>query len=273
MIKYNNQNIEIEYFPNQEIRIRNITYKENALVEFKYETSDDIMALIFLKNSIADKGYQADLYIRYMPYSRMDREFENDLFLLKYMTNIINQLKFRKVYVLEPHSEATVNLLHPVKAIRPMELLTNMVKEKKGFKDTDALVFPDKGSYKRYFNEKEKNVLIFNKKRDEASTKIKELYLETGDVQKGSQYIIIDDLCASGTTVYKAAQILKQKGAAKVYVLVVHTENAVTINPITEENSPVDKIYTTDSLLTKKHEKIEILPFKIEEYINKENEK
>ena len=264
MIKYDSKDINIEHFPNNELRIRNIEYKEDALVEFKYESSDDLIALIFLKKSIDEKGFNANLYIRYMPYSRMDREFDNgDLFLLKYIADIINNLKFKNVYVLEPHSKVTEELINNITVIRPMSKLLELVKEDINFTEKDHIVFPDLGAYKRYYSDNMNNTIQFDKKRNNDTTLIKHIYLESGIVIKGSKCIILDDVCSTGSTVLSVAEILKNRGVKEVYILTVHTENQVLENPVLGPNTPVDAIYTTDSLITKAHQKIKILPYKL----------
>ncbi len=53
----------------------------------------------------------------------------------------------------------------------------------------------------------------------------------------------------------------------KIYVLVVHAENQVLNQDILKENSFIDKIFTTDSLLTKKHQKITLLNFNKEKHL------
>ena len=268
MIILNNKKIEIEKFPNNEIRIRNINNIDvsNSLIEFKYESSDDLIALMFIKNKLDDLNINVKLYIRYMPYSRMDREFDNDLFLLKYICKFINNLNFEKVYVLEPHSKVTEMLLNNVVPIYAMIDFIDHVKNQIGFNEDDSIVFPDEGAYKRY-GTNFKNYIIFEKRRDEASTNIKTIGLKQGNIKQNSKCIIIDDLCSTGSTCNMVAKILKENGVNKVYVLVAHTENQALNNDILNDKSYIDFLYTTNSLLTEKHDKVLLLDFNKAKYL------
>lgn len=270
MILLNNKQINIEKFPNNEIRIRGINNikEDEVMIEFKYESSDDLMALLFVKKSLDDQHIKTNLYIRYMPYSRMDRTFDNDLFLLKYITDYINNLDFNHVYVLEPHSIVTEELLNNVTPIYAMDDLVAIVKNEIGFnEEIDSIVFPDAGSYKRYGANYDKYIQ-FEKRRDPDSTNIKTLVMKDGNVNKGSKCIIIDDLCASGGTCYRVGKILKNSGAKEVYVLTVHTENQALDNDVINDNEVIDKIFTTSSLITKKHQKVKILDFNKGKYMS-----
>lgn len=269
MIILNNQQINIGRFPNNEIRIQGINNikEDEALIEFKYESSDDLIALLFIKKSLDEQNIKTNLYIRYMPYSRMDRIFDNDLFLLKYITDYINDLNFNHVYVLEPHSIITEQLINNVTPIYAMDDLVEIVKSEIDFNDEiDRIVFPDAGSYKRYGINYD-NYIQFEKRRDPDSTKIKTLVLKEGNINVGSKCIIIDDLCASGGTCYRVGKILKNSGVKEVYVLTVHTENQALDNDVIKDDDVIDKIFTTGSLITRKHSKVKILDFKKDKYI------
>lgn len=255
MIKLNKIEVKQEKFANNELRIRNLKKEEKNLIEFIYESSDDLISLMFIKEEIKD----AELFIKYMPYSRMDREFENDLFLLKYMANFINNLNFKKVYILEPHSKVCSKLIKNSVPIYAVEKFLDKVKEKIAFTEVDKIVFPDKGAEERYKKE-ETNYILFSKLRDENTTKIKELKMIHGEISNTKKCIIIDDICSTGNTANEVAKILKEKGIEEVYLLTFHTENQALENSVIKEKY-VDKIFTTTSIFTKKHKKVEIIDF------------
>lgn len=197
MIKLNKIEVKQEKFANNELRIRNLKIEEKNLIEFVYESSDDLISLMFIKEELKNK--ETELFIKYMPYSRMDREFENDLFLLKYIAKFINNLKFKKVYILEPHSKVCSKLTKNSVPIYAVEKFLDKVKEKIDFKETDKIVFPDKGAYERYKKEGA-NYILFSKQRDENTTKIKELKMISGEINNTKKCIIIDDICSTGNT-------------------------------------------------------------------------
>ncbi|MCD8562286.1 MAG: hypothetical protein LRY26_00620, partial [Bacilli bacterium] len=61
MIILNEKEIKIEKFSNNEIRIRNIVnlIKDENIIEFKYENSDDLISLLFIKSKIDDLQKEA----------------------------------------------------------------------------------------------------------------------------------------------------------------------------------------------------------------------
>ena len=84
MLKLNGKVLTIDRFPNHEARFKDfadkIVAKQNIL-ELKYETDEDLWALYLAKDYLDDfKNVTVTLFIWYMPYSRMDRKIEGDLF-------------------------------------------------------------------------------------------------------------------------------------------------------------------------------------------------
>ena len=75
----------------------------------------------------------------------------------------------------------------------------------------------------------------------------------------GKDILIIDDICSRGGTFYHSAKVLKEAGAANIYLYVTHCENTIHEGELLKEDSLIERIYTTDSLLTKTHEKITIV--------------
>jgi ribose-phosphate pyrophosphokinase len=74
----------------------------------------------------------------------------------------------------------------------------------------------------------------------------------------GKDVIIIDDICSRGGTFYHSAKALKEAGAANIYLYVTHCENTIHEGELLNSDL-IKHIYTTDSILTKKHEKITII--------------
>jgi len=225
-------------------------------IVFKYESNADLIKLMILKKYLDEqKNLCRNLVITYMPYSRMDRVEGNSAFTLKYISQFINSLGFERVIVVEPHSDVTCALLDNVKSAYINFDMIGKVKEEVGFiEDEDYIVFPDAGAYKRYSKMNVKNVLFCNKVRDFATGDIKGLDL-VGDTSKasGKMAIIVDDLSSYGGTFIHTADRLRQEGFDKIYLLVAHAENVIfkrndRTGKLLFEH--VDKIFTTDSILT-----------------------
>ena len=70
--------------------------------------------------------------------------------------------------------------------------------------------------------------------------------------------LIVDDISSRGGTFYHSAKKLKELGAAKVFLYVTHCENTILEGEVLTSGL-IEKVYTTDSLFTQTHEKIEVI--------------
>ena len=67
---------------------------------------------------------------------------------------------------------------------------------------------------------------------------------------------IVDDICCKGGTAYGFAKLLREAGAKNVILLVTHCEPAIFDGRILNDYI-IGKVYTTNSILRKKHERIQ----------------
>lgn len=256
MIKINGQPIEITRFPNGESLIKR-DFIDNQFdsffkVSLKFDSDIDLIHLMMIKHEIDEINGEAVLQLPYVPYSRMDRTEGENVFTLKAVCNLINNLNFKEVHVLEPHSDVCVALLDRVipyeYTIR--ELLPKVLKETNlDLNDNDYLVFPDGGAEKRYAKQVDcKNILTALKHRDFKTGFIKSLEV-IGEAKEGFNAIIVDDLCSKGGTFMLTANKLKEMGANKVYLAVTHCESSILDGDVLKENSPIDKVFTTNTLM------------------------
>ena len=98
-------------FPNGETIYNDIAvFEQNVVVKMIYENDSDIAKLMmvskFLDNQMVIDKF---LYMDYVPYSRMDRKIDGFAFSLKFFCQIINDMKFDRVYITDPHL-----MLHPL---------------------------------------------------------------------------------------------------------------------------------------------------------------
>lgn len=253
MIKVNGKEVRFIQFPNGEIQIDTDSLPEKGwhiqYISFKYENDSDLIKLMFVKQFIESNCfYDGLLVVYYMPYSRMDRSENGSPFTLKYVANFINNLGFERVKIIEPHSDVTPALIDNSESLYINFLLIEKVREAVGFDDErDFLVFPDSGASKRYSRMKASNVLVGHKNRDFATGKIKSLQLVGEYDVTGNKAIIVDDLSSYGGTFVATSNALKELGFKEIYLLVAHAENSIFKGKLFEH---VDKVFTTDSILT-----------------------
>ncbi|MGL4772553.1 MAG: ribose-phosphate pyrophosphokinase [Clostridium sp.] len=260
MIFLNGEKVNIEKFPNGECLIKSEALKivEGINeVKVKFEGDYDITHLMFLKGHLDSLRKKASLVIPYMPYSRMDRTEGMTVFTLKVLGNIINAMDFEEVTVYEPHSEVTLAILDRVKSIDMTKNLAIDLYEK--IKDENVyFVFPDAGAAKRYGKQIQyENTLVCNKERDFKTGHIKKLDVIGEVKEKGFTAIIVDDLCSKGGTFMMTGKKLREMGAEKIYLVVTHCEDSIFLGEVLNTDV-IDEIYTTNSILSKCHEKIKI---------------
>lgn len=256
MILLNGKEVQYEKFPNGETRMiidKNDVDTINS-ISFKYHDDSDLIKLLFLKRYIDEIGLSVlnNLTIYYMPYSRMDRKEGDSVFTLKYISEFINYLKFNQVEVIEPHSDVTAALLNKVNANFINFKLLPMVMNEIGFdKDLDFLFFPDAGAQKRYHNLIGYKQLVGYKNRDFQTGEIKDLQVVGKIPALTRKIIIVDDLTSYGGTFLYSGLKLKELGFEEIYLLVAHAEDSVFQGKLLKDDSPVKKIFTTNSLITK----------------------
>ena len=269
MITLNKQQIVTEQFPNNETKIKDFEsiIKEKNLLEFTYREDGDLIRLMFVKRRIEEKSAECVLVMNYMPYSRMDRKIDGDLFTLQYVCRLINDLNFSRVYVIEPHSSKTTELLERSEAIYPAQSWLPEIMSAMSFTDNDRIVFPDKGAASRYKDCNYNNICIFEKTRNPLTGQIENMILKEGSLPQGAKCIIVDDLCSAGGTFAWAGNILKDMGASDVRLVVTHCEPTIFSGKLLDDNSPIDLMYTSRSMMDTEHPKINYIKVNIENYV------
>jgi len=274
MLLLNGKIIEIKEFPNREAKITDFTCRpDKNTIELKYEDDRDLTRLWFVKKRIDDLGAEASLFMWYMPYSRMDRQIEGDLFTLKYICDFLAKLNFKHIVILDPHSDATSDLLaeHNLSfsTVR-IDWLTQVMANIDFDPKFDAIVLPDKGAAKRYSHdelEQFKNVCVFDKKRDPITGRIESIEMIDGHINPGCKCIIMDDLCSKGGTFLATGQILRKSGASFVALSVTHLEPSVQNGKLLTDESPIDVIYASRSMPEVIHDRIKYLEVEVDNYV------
>ena len=252
--------VKQDHFPDNTLHVSFPDYEIYA-IEWKYESDAELFTLICARRHYAKSDIQ--LVLPYIPHARMDRvKDETDVFTLKYFCEIINSLNFSRVFVLDPHSNVSLALLDRVSQIPVIntinECLNRLVYEishdygaetrEKVYQDL-VLFFPDEGSMKRYSSEIDFLPYAFGiKKRDWKTGQIQGLQLVNGELVKGKNVLIIDDICSRGGTFYHAAKALKEAGATNVYLYVTHAENTMVKGDMYNDPNLIKKIYTVKTI-------------------------
>lgn len=264
MILYNHKKVEIEHFPDGTIRMKEkIERTKTAVLTWKYEREEELVALMFLTRHIKSKGVkEICLELPYFPNARFDRvKSEEEVFTLKYFCEMINGLGYQKVRVLDPHSYVGEALLDRIEVQSPQEYVEKVRMELEKSGEEVLFFYPDEGAMKRYSGMFDRPFVYGLKNRDWATGRIKDLSLAGQTEQiKGRKVLIVDDICSRGGTFYHSAKALKEAGAKEIYLYISHCENSILEGELLKMDL-VKRIYTTDSIFTKEHEKVEVMRY------------
>lgn len=265
MIKCNGKRVEINHFPDGTILMKELApNEEKAVLIWLYENNEEMVALYFLTKHLHSKGIKnIELKMPYIPNARQDRvKVAEDVFTLKYFAEMINSLDFSKVTVLDPHSYVSEALINHICVQSPKAYVEKVLEKITTENLKDILLFyPDEGAMKRYSAMFDKPYVFGMKKRDWASGEIQGLEVQgqTGLIL-GSTVLIVDDICSRGGTFYHSAKALKALGAEKIYLYISHCENSILEGEVLT-GGLIDKVFTTNSIFTKGHEKVEVFDY------------
>ena len=277
MISVNMQAVDIRHFPDKTQLLNVGRFAVDNCMSFKwyYENDEELVTLMFLVKHFDDvcPGRDKVLYMPYVPNARMDRtKSSEEVFTLKHFCEVINSLNFKQVIILDPHSNVTPALLDRVVVKSPRSLIAEAFAWI-GATANDYVYFPDEGACKRYSDllNANKNVLIGHKVRDWATGKIQGLRISSPEGYEfedghfmGCTVVMVDDIISYGGTLAYSADELKRLGFKHIYAYATHTENSV-LDPEKGtllkrlEDGTVDRIYTTSSTFSGKHDKISVL--------------
>lgn len=258
MIAINNHIIQLEKFGDGTLKcsaidpnvLNDVGFVCDPQITWAYDDDAELFALCCIAREARElyQGFMT-LCLPYIPHARQDRKVSDRLFTLKTFAQILNSLKFDKVYVFDPHSDVSMALIDNVELIEPT-FFTMMKSRPKGY---DAIMFPDAGASKKYGkdNESKLPVIIGNKHRNEEGRI--ESYDLLGFPEGVKSVMIIDDICSYGGTFVAAAKALREKGVEKISLVVSHCENNILKGEVFDY---IDEVYTSDSICTVEHPKL-----------------
>ena len=264
MIKLDGRVVNLGHFPDGTLLIKENVSRDYegerfVAITWKYENDGELVALIYLTRHLKEHGVkEVHLKMPYIPNARQDRvKSDEDVFTLKYFSEIINNLQFASVTVLDPHSVVSEALIDRVVIKTPAKNIEKVL-EKIGEEDV-LMFYPDEGAMKRYSSMADKPYVFGMKKRDWATGQIKGLDVAGAtELIEGNRVLIVDDICSRGGTFYHSAKKLKELGAKEIYLYVSHCENTILEGEVLSSGL-IEKVFTTDSLFTGKDERIEVI--------------
>lgn len=268
MLKLNDKVIETGKFPDGTLLIkenvaRDFSGERTATITWLFENNEELVSLIYITRHLQEHGVdKIHLKMPYIPNARQDRvKADEDIFTLKYFAEVINALHFASVTVLDPHSTVSEALFDRLVIMRPVENVKKVI-AKIEKKDTPLVMFyPDEGAMKRYSAMFDRPYTFGMKKRDWATGQIQGLDVAgMTDEIRGSDILIVDDICSRGGTFLYSAKALKALGAGDIYLYISHCENTILEGEVLT-GEYITGVFTTNSIFTKEHERIEVLEY------------
>ena len=261
MIKVNYKVIEQGAFGDGTLKIERVCPNSNYVdMTWCYENDSELFTLWCIVNDLRQQDPTTVIYLTmpYIPHARQDRNVSNRLFTLKYFAQLINQMNFKYVKVLDPHSDVSLALID---RIAPMDydISSRPWHVHSLWRDGGEpyqFMYPDNGAAKKYGAKNFigiPHVIIGNKHRNEEGRI--DSYELNGLLPETRVVVIQDDICSYGGTFVAAAKALKEKGVEKVYLAVSHCEDNILKGEVFDY---IDEVWTTDSICTVEHPKLHV---------------
>lgn len=267
MIKLDNKEVLVTHFPDGTQCIKfPYTYASETKCEISwfYDSDEEIFTLASVVDYVKRKYGRLIKIVLNMPYtpnSRMDRiKNISENFSLKVFANLLNSFELDKVIIYNVHSNVSEALINNVESILPNDDVDKAIH----LYSPDVIFFPDEGACKRYsdleaIKKYNKPVAFGIKKRDWKSGKILGLEVVSDIDLKDKKILIVDDIISKGFTFFYAGKKLKELGASSIALYSSHCEDTILDGELLKDESPIDIIYTTDSILHITHEKIHVI--------------
>jgi len=242
----------IQFPPSTELLLNSSGGK--VIIDFQSQRPNEIFTLYAITRQLQDRGFELSLNMFYVPNARQDRIKEKkDVFTLKYFCEIINSLHYKKVLILDPHSNVTPALLNNVEILSPRRYIMRAIERitKKELSEP-LLFFPDEGAMKRYSDIFPGYAYWYGMKtRDWETGKIKGY-----EVRKACKcdittpILMVDDICSYGGTFYQAAKELRKHFTdVNIYLYVTHCETNILKGDLYKSREKYcTQVYTTASL-------------------------
>ncbi|MDH7476181.1 MAG: ribose-phosphate pyrophosphokinase [Microgenomates group bacterium] len=259
---------EVVRFDNSEVKV---TIKESVknqdclvLQSTCNPTDSSLMELFFFADALKRGGASKIFaFIPYFGYARQNKEHRpGEAVSVNVVIRFLETVGFNQVFFFDLHDEATEGIFSiPCQNLSALPLLAQNLKNYLTINNKNkkiAIVSPDQGGVERarifaenFFQKKKADIVVVEKKRDLErihQSKAVKLY---GDV-KGKIAILVDDIITSGGTLIHAAEFCLKEGAVEVLAAVVHHDFSPQA-PTLIQNSPISKLFTTNTIPLKNH--------------------
>ena len=246
---------ECKLRPLESVRDRTVFVLQSLAGNSKASTSDRLVRLLFLLSGLRDAGANRLIaLIPYLAYARKDRRTKpRDPVTTRYIAEMLESAGATRAVSLDVHNDAAFDNAFriPVDHLTASPLMVDYFARLHA-SESFVVASPDIGGVKRaqVFRELlEARVgrpieLVFLEKR--RSSGVVSSGMLVGKVE-GCRVIMLDDLCATGGTLVRGAQICKDAGATAVIAAVTHVPLSDGLHSLLGAHA-IDSVLTTDSV-------------------------
>jgi ribose-phosphate pyrophosphokinase len=253
-------------FPGGELSVKinpdcyNFQDKSDWVIDFRPLAASEVFELALVKNALmnlVNRESSISLFMPYIPYARQDRICNcGEAFSLKVFAKFVNDLGFKNVTVVDPHSDVSAALFDNIQVIAQLHIFEQWRLLKDVAKNC-ILLSPDVGANKKTFELAKflghENFVRADKLRDMATGNIKETIVYCDDF-KGKDVFVGDDVLDGGRSFTELAKVCKSKNCGKFILYTTHGIFSKGIDSVI--TAGIDEIWTTDSFKATSHEKV-----------------
>jgi ribose-phosphate pyrophosphokinase len=249
MLYLNGQLVNVTMFPDNTSQVwklpHHISNSDYAWVDWSFSNESEILHLAQLKTLLDHYGAPTSLRIRYLPYGRQDKVVSNHTtFALITFSQILNNMSFDNIEIIDPHSTIATDLIKNSVAIQ-----STKISELWNTGEYDVVCYPDKGALSKYTKLYDYPYMHGEKVRDQITGNITS-YQIVGD-PAGKNVLIVDDICDGGMTFRLLAKDLLAAGAKSVVLFVTHGIFSKGTRILFE--SGIQRIFTQDGEVSNRH--------------------
>ena len=220
--------LEFKEFADGENYFRLLSGVENKIVLLVQSLSPPVdhhlVQLLFLSKKASDAGAFVYAICPYLGYSRQHREYlSGEIPSLKTVGHLMASVNIRRLLTIDIHNIEGLGLFtFPAFSSSAIPLLAEYIQKNEDLSDT-IIVSPDFGSSTRvesFAKLVNRPFCVFEKERDRVTgeVKVKPPPLNL----KGQTAYIVDDMISSGSTIVKAANVLRDFEVKKIVAVCVH---------------------------------------------------
>ena len=230
------------------------------MIRSRLNNFKDLEIIICANQALKELGAkEIELYVPYFIGARSDRKFQlgSINYIKTVIAPIINLQGFKKVMVLDPHSdvlEACINNFVKMYNYPLIKHALTKIDNKNDAQERIVLVSPDAGALKKIYDTAHEfsinKIITGTKVRDLKTGKIVNTDIPSlkGNfcMEPDQKFVIVDDICDGGRTFIELAKAIRlQRPDAEIYLIVTH---GIFSNGLYELSQNFKRVFCTNSV-------------------------